>query len=288
MIRTTVSNVSVPGGPRPPAAEFRHQPEQPRIPAARIRQRLHAAGADLSVHRVDAAGTAGQLVATAAYVGSQGRNLFLRSVANNIVGLIQTSPRPRHVIREFSIVTRDADGNVPACRTLTLKSTTRPAADTTATTPCSFADPSLDQWSVRQRAVHLGYSKGNTAGSNEALTAANNARAIEEFDYDDGYNNFDVRHTFNLSAIYNFPVRAPLKVGGCRRHSQRAQRPAGQRADSAQRHRLRRRLGQCLQQPGGRPHGGHQHARGGARATCDGRTWCQASIRLSRTVASCS
>ena len=55
----------------------------------------------------------------------------------------------------------------------------------------------------------LGYSKGNTAGSNEALTAANNARAIEEFDYDDGYNNFDVRHTFNLSAIYTSPVRAP-------------------------------------------------------------------------------
>src|SRR5439155_10457306 len=30
-----------------------------------------------------------------------------------------------------------------------------------------------------------------------------NARAQSEFDYDDGYNNFDVRHTFNLSALYD-------------------------------------------------------------------------------------
>ena len=26
-----------------------------------------------------------------------------------------------------------------------------------------------------------------------------------EFDYDNGYNNFDVRHTFNLSALYELP-----------------------------------------------------------------------------------
>src|SRR5262249_21649520 len=48
-------------------------------------------------------------------------------------------------------------------------------------------------------------SFGNTSGSNEALTAANNARTLDQFDYDLGYNNFDVRHTFNLSAIYSIP-----------------------------------------------------------------------------------
>jgi hypothetical protein len=48
-------------------------------------------------------------------------------------------------------------------------------------------------------------SFGNTSGSNEARTAANNARATADFDYDNGYNNFDVRHTFNLSAIYDLP-----------------------------------------------------------------------------------
>jgi hypothetical protein len=59
----------------------------------------------------------------------------------------------------------------------------------------------------------LGYSKGNTGGSNEAVTAANNARTISDFDYDNGYNNFDVRHTFNLSALYDLPGAGPIFSG---------------------------------------------------------------------------
>jgi hypothetical protein len=51
----------------------------------------------------------------------------------------------------------------------------------------------------------LGQSKGNTAGSNEALTSGNLARKLSDFDYDDGFNNFDVRHTFNLSLLYPLP-----------------------------------------------------------------------------------
>src|SRR5205085_683164 len=59
----------------------------------------------------------------------------------------------------------------------------------------------------------LGYSKGNTGGSNEAVTAGNNARAISDYDYDYGYNNFDVRHTFNFSALYSIPGNGSLKGG---------------------------------------------------------------------------
>jgi len=44
-------------------------------------------------------------------------------------------------------------------------------------------------------------SVGNTAGSNEARTAA----VPNDFDADHGYNNFDVRHTFNFSALYKLP-----------------------------------------------------------------------------------
>jgi hypothetical protein len=44
-------------------------------------------------------------------------------------------------------------------------------------------------------------SFGNTAGSNEARTSA----ALDNFEADRGYNNFDVRHTFNLSALYALP-----------------------------------------------------------------------------------
>jgi hypothetical protein len=48
----------------------------------------------------------------------------------------------------------------------------------------------------------LARSYGNTAGSNEALTAGNPF----DFDYDIGYNAFDVRHTYNISALYSLPV----------------------------------------------------------------------------------
>jgi hypothetical protein len=44
---------------------------------------------------------------------------------------------------------------------------------------------------------------GNTAGSNEALTAGNPF----DYDYDIGYNAFDVRHTFNVSALYALSIR---------------------------------------------------------------------------------
>ncbi|HXS00804.1 MAG TPA: hypothetical protein VN724_09540, partial [Pyrinomonadaceae bacterium] len=44
-------------------------------------------------------------------------------------------------------------------------------------------------------------SFGNTAGSNEARTAA----IPDNFEADRGYNNFDVRHTFNFSALYKLP-----------------------------------------------------------------------------------
>ena len=44
-------------------------------------------------------------------------------------------------------------------------------------------------------------SFGNTAGSNEARTSA----IPDNFEADRGYNNFDVRHTFNFSALYKLP-----------------------------------------------------------------------------------
>src|SRR5437762_5084391 len=59
----------------------------------------------------------------------------------------------------------------------------------------------------------LGYSKENTGGSNEAVTAGNNARALSDWEYDNGYNNFDVRHTFNLSALYTSPGNGALTGG---------------------------------------------------------------------------
>jgi hypothetical protein len=154
------------------------------------------------------------MVATAAYVGSQGRNLFLRSVANRITQVV-TNPNPASaafVVREFSIVQRDAAGNVTGVQ--------NPYAEVDYKTSGGRDNYNAMQLSLTRRMSRgltmnaqysLGESRGNTAGSNEALTAANNARALTDFDYDIGYNNFDVRHTFNLSALYE---KRGWQVGG--------------------------------------------------------------------------
>ncbi|MFN7977620.1 MAG: TonB-dependent receptor [Vicinamibacterales bacterium] len=146
--------------------------------------------------------------ATAAYVGSQGRNLFLRSVANRVVGVV-TNPNPANaafVIREFSIVQRDAAGNVTGVQNpyAEVDYKTSGGHDTYNSLMLSLSRRSARGLSMNAQYT-LGKSTGNTGGSNEATTAGNNARAISDFDYDNGYNNFDVRHTFNLSVLYSLP-----------------------------------------------------------------------------------
>ena len=167
----------------------------------------------------------GAATVTLAYVGSQGRNLFLRSVSNRTIGVLQTSPTANATnIREFDIVTC-ADGRVVDGRVTPLTSTTICSGSTALSKQSPFAEVdyktsgghdnynalqiALQKRSVKGLALNgqytLGSSKGNTGGSNEAVTAGNNARSLDEFDYDNGYNNFDVRHTFNASALYTLP-----------------------------------------------------------------------------------
>jgi carboxypeptidase family protein len=149
-----------------------------------------------------------RMVMTAAYVGAQGRNLFLRSVANQITSVV-TNPNPANaafVVREFSIVQRDAAGSIAGVQ--------NPFAEIDYKTSGGSDNYNAMQLGVSRRSANglavnaqytLSRSFGNTSGSNEALTAANNARALDQFDYDLGYNSFDVRHTFNVSALYAIP-----------------------------------------------------------------------------------
>ena len=142
-----------------------------------------------------------QLVATAAYVGSQGRNLFLRNFTNRIVE-VQTNADPTKnavIIRQFDIV----NGS----------SVQRPFAEVDFKTSGGHDSYNSMQLSLARRVANgltlnsqytLGKSYGNTAGSNEALTAGNPFN----YDYDIGYNAFDVRHTFNVSALYSLPIGA--------------------------------------------------------------------------------
>jgi Carboxypeptidase regulatory-like domain/TonB dependent receptor len=139
--------------------------------------------------------------ATAAYVGSQGRNLFLRSVTNQIVSIRSNGAAAATIIREFDIV--NPDGSV-----------LKPFAEVDYKTSGGHDQYNAMMLSLTRRSRNglttnaqytLSKSTGNTAGSNEALTAGNIARRIGDFDYDNGFNNFDVRHTFNLSALYALP-----------------------------------------------------------------------------------
>ena len=144
------------------------------------------------------------ITGTAAYVGSQGRNLFLRSITNQITE-VRTNSNPAAnaiVVRQFDIT--NADGTI-----------SRPYAEIDLKTSGGHDQYNALQVSLSRRAQKgltlnaqytLAKSTGNSAGSNEAVTAGNNAVALDAFDYDDGYNRFDVRHTYNASALLNLPV----------------------------------------------------------------------------------
>jgi hypothetical protein len=149
-----------------------------------------------------------KMVLTLAYVGSQGRNLFLRSVANQIVS-VRTNSNPANaaiVIREFSIVSENGAGVNPTVL--------NPFAEIDYKRSGGHDNYNAFQTTLGRRfnsgltlnsQYTFGRSFGNTAGSNEALTAGNIARKTAGFDYDEGYNNFDVRHSFNVSGVYTLP-----------------------------------------------------------------------------------
>jgi len=163
-----------------------------------------------------------KVVFTAGFVGSQGRNLFLRSIANRILPGQTTVPDGTTLPATFGIVNRtNPAGQVIAVNTIRefsivsgTSSVLNPYAEIDDKTSGGHDNYKALQLSLGRRfstgltlnsQYSFSRSFGNTSGSNEARTAANNARALSEFDYDDGYNNFDVRHTFNLSALYDLP-----------------------------------------------------------------------------------
>lgn len=157
-------------------------------------------------------------VLTAAYVGSQGRNLFLRSIANKILPGQTTVANTVSVLPSgFGVVNlTNASGQVTAVRTvrefaiINGNNVQNPFAEVDYKT--SGGDDSYNAFQMTlARRLSTGLtlnsqytfsrSFGNTAGSNEARTAA----IPDDFEADRGYNNFDVRHTFNFSAIYKLP-----------------------------------------------------------------------------------
>ncbi len=158
------------------------------------------------------------LVSTVAYVGSQGRNLFLRSVTNKVLLGQTTINDGTNLPTGVGVVNRvNAAGRVIGVNTVrqfdVLSGTTqnRPFAEVDYKT--SGGDDRYDalQLSLARRFQQgltlnaqytYGYSRGTSGGSNEARTSAQ----LDNFEGDRGANNFDVRHSFNLSALYDLPV----------------------------------------------------------------------------------
>ncbi len=159
-----------------------------------------------------------KIVSTFAYVGSQGRNLFLRSVANQILPGQTTILNGANLPVGVGVVNRtNTAGQVIGVNTirqfdiLSGATQNRPFAEVDYKT--SGGDDRYNAFQMSfQRSISTGLtmnaqytlakSEGITAGSNEARTSAQ----LDNFEADRGKNNFDVRHNFNLSALYELPI----------------------------------------------------------------------------------
>ena len=117
-ISSTLSGGAFPVEHRRARRELPEQPEQPQLPAARLRLDYLSPSGSSSTPRRCSRSSGGGIVATAAYVGSQGRNLFLRSIANQIVDVgptrIPTAPRSSSASSPSS--TRDGTISAPVRR----------------------------------------------------------------------------------------------------------------------------------------------------------------------------
>lgn len=182
----------------------------------------------------------GETVLTIAYVGSQGRNLFLRNITNRILRGATTIPattdgQPTPLPTGFGVINRiDANGRVIGVTTVREFDLLNFALvnNTPTATPGQRLNPfgeidfktsgGRDNYNALQLTVNRrfvrgltlggqyqwGRSIGNTQGSNEAQTAQNPF----DFNQDRGNNTFDIRHSANITALYELPVGRGRKI----------------------------------------------------------------------------
>ncbi len=132
----------------------------------------------------------GDTVLTVAYVGSQGRNLFLRSITNKIVGVtMNPTTGVGTAVREFGNRFAEIDYKTSG------GTDHYDSMQSTVNRRFSSGLSVGAQWT-------WGHSIGDSGGSNEANTAGN----PYNFEADRGSNNFDIRQSFNLTALYDLPV----------------------------------------------------------------------------------
>ena len=159
-----------------------------------------------------------KLVSTIAYVGSKGHNLFLRSVANKVLPGSTSIVNGTNIPTGIGVVNRTdpVTGRVIGVNTIREFSI---VSGTTVQNPFAEVDYKTsggsDSYNALQTSLSRSFStgltmnaqytwaasRGTSAGSNEARTSAQ----LDNFEADFGRNNFDVRHTFNISALYELP-----------------------------------------------------------------------------------
>ena len=158
------------------------------------------------------------LVSTVAYVGRKGTNLFLRSVANQVLPGSATILNGANLPAGVGVINRtNAAGQIIAVNTVRqfdilngAGNPLRPFAEVDYKTSGGSDTYNALQTSLSRRfstglTMNAQYtfasSRGTSSGSNEARTSAQ----LDNFQADFGRNNFDVRHTFNVSALYALP-----------------------------------------------------------------------------------
>lgn len=177
----------------------------------------------------------GNTVLTVGYVGSQGRNLFLRSITNRILPGMAIIGANDPVPTGVGVVNRCSTALVNGSCTGTISSVTtirefdlvgkQLVNGQIVNNPLQVLKPfgeidyktsgGRDSYNALQIQLNrrfsqgltlnaqyqFGRSYGNTQGSNEATTAQNPYSFEEEF----GPNTFDIRHSMNITALYELP-----------------------------------------------------------------------------------
>jgi hypothetical protein len=179
-----------------------------------------------------------KVVATMAFVGSEGRNMFLRGLSNTLRGgnativngqalptnagvVNRTDPTTGRVIGVTSIRVFDIINNAAACGASASNPICKPFAEIDTKTSGGTDNYRALEFTLARRigtgvTLNSQYtfsrSFGLTSGSNESRTAAQPfggtprpSGDTNNYAADLGYNSFDVRHTFNFSAVYDLP-----------------------------------------------------------------------------------
>ncbi len=147
----------------------------------------------------------GSAVLTVAYVGSQGRNLFLRGITNRITGVIQNpTTGAGTAVREFSVV----NGTTVTNRFAEIDTKTSGGNDNYNGLQILLNRRFSSGLTLGSQYV-WSHSIGDSDGSKDARSSSNNYIFTSEH----GDNISDVRQSFNLSLLYQLPYGAGKKYG---------------------------------------------------------------------------